>query len=151
ENENTLLQNLGCHDLHGEGRESKVLNDGVFFFPISVGDAERKGMDAEMKRRVEETVVDILEKADLTEMMESKVRSLASEQLGIDLSGSRGRVDKFLVSIPPPVCNTRIGYRERQKENENTLLQNLGCHHLHGEGRESKVLNESVFFFPISM
>ncbi|CAN6483410.1 unnamed protein product [Victoria cruziana] len=64
-------------------------------------------MDAGTKRRVEQMVVNILEKSDMTEMTEFKVRSLASERLGIDLSGSRemkkfvrGIVENFLVSRP---------------------------------------------------
>ncbi|XP_031493671.1 RNA polymerase II transcriptional coactivator KELP [Nymphaea colorata] len=68
-------------------------------------------MDAETKRRVEKMVVGILEKADMTEMTEFKVRSLASERLGIDLSGSR-EVKKFVRGIVENFLESRAAQAE---------------------------------------
>lgn len=61
-------------------------------------------MDAETRRRIEETVVEILKGADMAETTELKVRSMASEKLGVDLSVPelkrfvRGVVESFLLS-----------------------------------------------------
>ncbi|URE40834.1 RNA polymerase II transcriptional coactivator [Musa troglodytarum] len=61
-------------------------------------------MDEETKRQIEETVLEILRDADMTSTTEFKVRSLAAERLGIDLSHPdrklfvRGVVESFLVS-----------------------------------------------------
>lgn len=55
-----------------------------------------------MKEKIERTVKEILEESDMTEMTEFKVRKLASERLGIDLSEKshkthvRSVVNKFL-------------------------------------------------------
>ncbi|KAF3777837.1 RNA polymerase II transcriptional coactivator [Nymphaea thermarum] len=68
-------------------------------------------MDTETKRRVEKMVVGILEKADMTEMTEFKVRSLASERLGIDLSGSR-EVKKFVRGIVENFLASRAAQAE---------------------------------------
>ncbi|KAH9621010.1 hypothetical protein KSS87_004547 [Heliosperma pusillum] len=43
-------------------------------------------MDGEMEKKIEESVLEILERSDMQEMTEYKVRKLASEKLGIDLS-----------------------------------------------------------------
>ncbi|KAJ8467056.1 hypothetical protein OPV22_029608 [Ensete ventricosum] len=61
-------------------------------------------MDEETKRQIAETVLEILRDADMTSTTEFKVRSLAAEKLGIDLSHPdrklfvRGVVESFLVS-----------------------------------------------------
>ncbi|CAA7402501.1 unnamed protein product [Spirodela intermedia] len=61
-------------------------------------------MDAETRRRIKETVVEILKGADMAETTELKVRSLASEKLGVDLSVPelkrfvREVVESFLLS-----------------------------------------------------
>ncbi|OVA14710.1 Transcriptional coactivator p15 (PC4) [Macleaya cordata] len=61
-------------------------------------------MEAETQREIEETVIGILKNSDMNEMTEAKVRKIAGEKLGIDLSGKdekkfvRRVVDSFLVS-----------------------------------------------------
>ncbi|MFV0960645.1 hypothetical protein QML37_29580 [Klebsiella pneumoniae] len=66
ENEIALVQNLGCHPLQ-EKEGNPRFPTRVFYFFLSLWAMQRgRGMDAEMKSQVEETVVDILEKADLT-------------------------------------------------------------------------------------
>ncbi|CAD5163307.1 RNA polymerase II transcriptional coactivator KELP-like [Musa acuminata AAA Group] len=61
-------------------------------------------MDEETKRQIEETVLQILRDADMTSTTEFKVRSLAAQRLGIDLSHRdrklfvRGIVESFLIS-----------------------------------------------------
>lgn len=61
-------------------------------------------MEPESRRKIEETVVDILRNTSLDEMTEFKVRAAASERLGIDLSDVerksfvRGVVESFLIS-----------------------------------------------------
>ncbi|RZS00654.1 hypothetical protein BHM03_00030411 [Ensete ventricosum] len=63
-----------------------------------------EAMDEETKRQIAETVLEILRDADMTSTTEFKVRSLAAEKLGIDLSHPdrklfvRGVVESFLVS-----------------------------------------------------
>ncbi|KAF8084556.1 hypothetical protein N665_0712s0004 [Sinapis alba] len=62
-------------------------------------------MDEESKVKIEETVREILKESDMTEMTEFKVRNLASERLGIDLSDKshkayvRGIVKSFLEEV----------------------------------------------------
>ncbi|KAG9448242.1 hypothetical protein H6P81_014370 [Aristolochia fimbriata] len=59
-------------------------------------------MEPETEQKIEETVLDILKDADMQEMTEFKVRSLASEKLGINLSAPeykrlvRGIVESFI-------------------------------------------------------
>lgn len=61
-------------------------------------------MEPEIQRKIEETVIDILKKANMDEVTEFKVRLTASERLGIDLSNIehkrfvRGVVESFLLS-----------------------------------------------------
>ena len=61
-------------------------------------------MEPEIRRKIEETVTDILSNADLEEATEFKVRLAASDRLGIDLSDPdrkalvRDAVERFLVS-----------------------------------------------------
>ncbi|XP_012490128.1 uncharacterized protein LOC105802804 [Gossypium raimondii] len=61
-------------------------------------------MEQETRQKIEETVKDILSKADMEEMTEFKVRVTASERLGIDLSDFSHRkfirelVESFLLS-----------------------------------------------------
>ena len=61
-------------------------------------------MDAEMQRRIKQTVGEILKGADMTETTEFNVRTMASMKLGIDLSiPERKRfvrqvVESFLIS-----------------------------------------------------
>ncbi|XP_022136923.1 RNA polymerase II transcriptional coactivator KELP-like [Momordica charantia] len=45
-------------------------------------------MDADIQRRIKETVRNILESSDMDEMTESKIRTLASKELDLDLSRS---------------------------------------------------------------
>ncbi|KAJ4905854.1 RNA polymerase II transcriptional coactivator KELP [Raphanus sativus] len=62
-------------------------------------------MDEESKVKIEKTVREILNESDMTEMTEFKVRNLASERLGIDLSDKshkafvRGIVKSFLDEV----------------------------------------------------
>lgn len=62
-------------------------------------------MEEESKAKIEETVREILKESDMTEMTEFKVRNLASERLGIDLSDKshkafvRGIVKSFLEEV----------------------------------------------------
>ncbi|XP_068665275.1 RNA polymerase II transcriptional coactivator KELP-like [Aristolochia californica] len=59
-------------------------------------------MEPETQQKIEETVIDILKDADMQEMTEFKVRNLASDKLGIDLSAPqykqvvRGVVESFI-------------------------------------------------------
>lgn len=61
-------------------------------------------MEQETRQKIEETVKDMLSKADMEEMTEFKVRVTASERLGIDLSDFSHRkfirelVESFLLS-----------------------------------------------------
>ncbi|KAB2003083.1 hypothetical protein ES319_D11G107200v1 [Gossypium barbadense] len=61
-------------------------------------------MEQETRQKIEETVKDMLSKADMEEMTEFKVRVTASEWLGIDLSDFSHRkfirelVESFLLS-----------------------------------------------------
>lgn len=61
--------------------------------------------ETETQAKIEETVVEILKSSDMDEMTESKLRNMASEQLGIDLSLPqyktfvRGVVQSFVSSI----------------------------------------------------
>ncbi|KAM7525897.1 hypothetical protein LguiA_015799 [Lonicera macranthoides] len=45
-------------------------------------------MEAELQKKIEETVVDILKKSNMDETTEYKIRKAASEELGVDLSRS---------------------------------------------------------------
>ncbi|XP_055821716.1 RNA polymerase II transcriptional coactivator KELP [Solanum dulcamara] len=59
-------------------------------------------MDSETSKRIEETVLDILKSCNLDEVSEQKIRRMASEKLGLDLSDPTGKkfvrqvVEKFL-------------------------------------------------------
>ncbi|OAO98983.1 unnamed protein product [Arabidopsis thaliana] len=59
-------------------------------------------MEKETKEKIEKTVIEILNESDMKEITEFKVRKLASEKLGIDLSEKshkafvRSVVEKFL-------------------------------------------------------
>lgn len=61
-------------------------------------------MDPETRRKIEETVLDILRKANVEEMTEFEVRLAASKRLGIDLLETerkglvRSVVENFLLS-----------------------------------------------------
>lgn len=63
-------------------------------------------MESETRRKIEETVAEILSNANLEETTEYKLRLAASERLGIDLSGPEARnlvriaVENFLLSTP---------------------------------------------------
>ncbi|XP_068649570.1 RNA polymerase II transcriptional coactivator KELP-like [Aristolochia californica] len=65
-------------------------------------------MEPETKQEIEETVVDILKGADMQEMTEFKVRNLAFEKLGINLSAHEykqivpGVVESFLSKNSQP-------------------------------------------------
>ncbi|XP_042504310.1 RNA polymerase II transcriptional coactivator KELP-like [Macadamia integrifolia] len=61
-------------------------------------------MEPATQREVEETVLEILRNTDMNEMTEFKVRTMAAEKLGVDLSGPepkrfvRNVVESFLLS-----------------------------------------------------
>lgn len=61
-------------------------------------------MEAETRKKIEETVLKILKKSNLKEDTEQKIRSAASEELKIDLSSMESKilvrsvVEAFLVS-----------------------------------------------------
>lgn len=61
--------------------------------------------ETETQAKIKETVVEILKSSDMDEMTESKLRNMASEKLGIDLSLPqyktlvRGVVQSFISSI----------------------------------------------------
>ncbi|XP_072966823.1 RNA polymerase II transcriptional coactivator KELP-like [Typha angustifolia] len=75
-------------------------------------------MDTEMQRRIEATVVEILKEADMEAATEYKVRTMAAEKLGIDLSLPerkrfvRGVVESFLLSR----TNEEVERREEQPQ-----------------------------------
>lgn len=62
-------------------------------------------MESEIQRKIEETVLDILNKSNMEEATEFGIRLAASERLGIDLSDSiskhfvRSIVESYLLSI----------------------------------------------------
>jgi len=62
-------------------------------------------MESETQRKIEETVLDILNKSNMEEATEFGIRLAASERLGIDLSDSinkhfvRSIVESYLLSI----------------------------------------------------
>ncbi|KAF6136164.1 hypothetical protein GIB67_001573 [Kingdonia uniflora] len=61
-----------------------------------------------MDPQIEETVIEILKNSDMDEMTEFKVRKMAGEKLGFDLSGAQNKqfirtiVESFLLSQQPP-------------------------------------------------
>lgn len=63
-------------------------------------------MDPEIGKKIEETVLDVLRKANLQETTEFKVRLVASARLGMELSAKeyksfvRRLVENFLLSTP---------------------------------------------------
>ncbi|XP_043716038.1 RNA polymerase II transcriptional coactivator KELP-like [Telopea speciosissima] len=82
-------------------------------------------MEPETQRELEETVLEILRNADMNEMTESKVRTMAAEKLGIDLSGPapkrfvRKVVESFLLSKEQDDQHaTGAGADEEKKEVE---------------------------------
>lgn len=64
-------------------------------------------MEEETKKKIEEAVTAILDAADMEDMTEFKVRSMAADRLGLDLSSPdhkrfvRGVVESFLLSKQP--------------------------------------------------
>ncbi|OVA08212.1 Transcriptional coactivator p15 (PC4) [Macleaya cordata] len=62
-------------------------------------------MEAKTKSQIEETVMEILKKAEMEDMSEFKIQSLASEKLGLDLSGTecqqivRRVIESFFLSM----------------------------------------------------
>ncbi|GMH00405.1 hypothetical protein Nepgr_002244 [Nepenthes gracilis] len=68
-------------------------------------------MDIETRRRIEETVAEILRKADMDTMTELNVRAIAAEKLGVDLSGViykkliRQLIEAFLLSIDDQIAS----------------------------------------------
>ena len=94
-------------------------------------------MEPETRRRIEKTVLEILKSADMDEMTEFKVRKLASDKLGINLSAPdykrfvRQVVETFLQSTEEPgrepepepepdrkKANTEAAEREPTEEEE---------------------------------
>ncbi|PNY01198.1 RNA polymerase II transcriptional coactivator KELP-like protein [Trifolium pratense] len=76
-------------------------------------------MEAETRRKVEDMVLDILQKSDIQETTEFTIRVAASERLGIDLSGPdtkrfvRTIIETYLLSIAnaqksPPQLSTEV-------------------------------------------
>ncbi|OAY66936.1 RNA polymerase II transcriptional coactivator KELP [Ananas comosus] len=91
-------------------------------------------MDAETQQKIEATVLEILEDADMESLTEHKVRAMAAEKLGLDLSlPDRKRfvrrvVESFLVSKAK-----EHGPKENENENEHENAKNDG-----GEEEEGK-------------
>lgn len=92
-------------------------------------------MEAETRSVIEKTVLDILKSADMDEMTEYKVRKMASEKLGINLSAPdykpfvRQVVETFLRSPEEPEpkpepepdrkkARTEVAEREPKEEEE---------------------------------
>lgn len=81
-------------------------------------------MDSESRRKIEDTVLDILRKTNLEEMTEFKVREVTSERLGIDLSDTehksfvRSVIERFLLSAPEPEVNAREELMETNVQEE---------------------------------
>ncbi|KAJ0250303.1 RNA polymerase II transcriptional coactivator KELP [Hirschfeldia incana] len=79
-------------------------------------------MDEESKVKIEKTVREILNESDMTEMTEFKVRNLASERLGIDLSDKsrksfvRGIVKSFLEEVESKQQQDKEGEEEEEVE-----------------------------------
>ncbi|VVB08759.1 unnamed protein product [Arabis nemorensis] len=87
-------------------------------------------MEQEMKEKIEKTVLEILKESDMTEMTEFKVRKLASERLGIDLSVKphkayvRTVVDSFLAEErekPEDVAEEEDGAKEEVSKGNKEL------------------------------
>ncbi|KAG0449907.1 hypothetical protein HPP92_027041 [Vanilla planifolia] len=76
-------------------------------------------MDAETQKKIEEVVIEILRCADMEEMTEYKLRNLAADRLGIDLSHPdrksfvRRVVESFLASNQEDVVEAK---QEEQQE-----------------------------------
>lgn len=115
-------------------------------------DFERK-MDSETQQTIEAAVLEILGSADLEEMTEYKVRSLAADRLGIDLSLSdrkrfvRRIVESFLASQKKDAADTAQEERqeevpaakgeeggEKEEEEEDDLRRSLGAKEYDDEG-----------------
>ncbi|CAA6665745.1 unnamed protein product [Spirodela intermedia] len=105
-------------------------------------------MDAETRRRIKETVVEILKGADMAETTELKVRSLASEKLGVDLSvpelkrfvrdgplGGSGREVREAAVVDGGKELEKAGREEEEEEEEGREnKRNLGERELDDEG-----------------
>uniref|UniRef100_A0A803LWL2 DEK-C domain-containing protein n=1 Tax=Chenopodium quinoa TaxID=63459 RepID=A0A803LWL2_CHEQI len=86
-------------------------------------------MDAATKEKVQETVLEILRTADMQKMTEYNVRTLAGENLGIDLSESSSK--KFLsekrrVTIQDFKGKTLVSIREYYKKDGKFLPTSKG-------------------------
>jgi hypothetical protein len=95
----------------------------VFGFPpkplIFASSSSFITMEAETRRKVEDMVLDILQKSDIQETTEFTIRVAASERLGIDLSGPETKrfvrtiIETYLLSIAtaqksPPQLSTEV-------------------------------------------
>lgn len=80
-------------------------------------------MDSETSERIEETVLEILKSSNLDEVSELKVRRMASEKLGIDLSDPtrkkfvRKVVEKFLAEEQAKI-EAKAGEVKEEEEDE---------------------------------
>lgn len=99
-------------------------------------------MDSEIQRKIEKAVLEILENADMDEMTEYKVRKMAAEKLGIELSGSdhkrlvRQVVQSFLEnqqSKAEPEVDKQVEEEEEEEEEEQTN-DNVGAKEYDEEG-----------------
>ncbi|PKA45743.1 RNA polymerase II transcriptional coactivator KELP [Apostasia shenzhenica] len=81
-----------------------------------------RGMDDETRRRIEEAVLGILRSADMDEMTEYKVRTLAAERLSLDLSRPdlkrfiRGVVESFLLSRKDDIAGVVAGGQQGEQQ-----------------------------------
>ncbi|KAL8172553.1 hypothetical protein V2J09_024357 [Rumex salicifolius] len=99
-------------------------------------------MDSETKQKVEAKVREILQTADMDTATELKVRELAAESLGIDLSDNgakklvRDVVDEYLLSAY--VNEHQIRGHGDGKENTNSNLAGVGEARVNGGGLKSE-------------
>lgn len=90
-------------------------------------------MDPEIRKKIEETVLDVLRRANLQEMTEFKVRLVSSARLGIELSGKeyksfvRGLVENFLLSMVEADLNVGEETKEVVQEEEFEDKEHFTC------------------------
>ncbi|XP_077251314.1 transcriptional coactivator p15 (PC4) family protein (KELP) [Tasmannia lanceolata] len=74
-------------------------------------------MEPEIQHKIEETVIEILKEADMAEMTEFKVRNMAAEKLGIDLSSSEYK--RFVRNVVESFLLSNKEEKDEEEENEN--------------------------------
>ncbi|ERN14086.1 hypothetical protein AMTRI_Chr01g111490 [Amborella trichopoda] len=79
-------------------------------------------MDLETQKKIEETVAEVLRDADMAEITEFKVRKLAGEKLGMDLSGN-----PYKKVVKNVVLSFIASKREAQQEEDERDSKTESC------------------------